>query len=157
MAASAEAHSRRIRQLRDEVHRLVDEVIDSGVYHGGRHPKALEQTVDSIWGGHSVAVTLPIDFADRNHTYDKYPIVLDNADRALALLRHLDRHDVVAEQVYPVLVHEQPAFDAANTRPHRVHAVPHATHFALDSGPARRTQSALPRVGKSCPPIILVD
>ncbi|WP_327669593.1 MULTISPECIES: DegT/DnrJ/EryC1/StrS family aminotransferase [unclassified Streptomyces] len=51
----AEAHSRRVRNLRSEVLDAVASVIDSGVYHSGAHTQTLQERTQAAWGGHAVA------------------------------------------------------------------------------------------------------
>lgn len=53
----AEAHGRRINLLRDDILRLVGEVIDAGSYHGAARTRGLEETVREEWGGHPVATS----------------------------------------------------------------------------------------------------
>ncbi|WP_425837856.1 DegT/DnrJ/EryC1/StrS family aminotransferase [Streptomyces fractus] len=53
----AEGHARRVRALRPEIHRLVDEVADRGRFHFGPQTAALEQHMRAAWGGHPVATT----------------------------------------------------------------------------------------------------
>ncbi|WP_306319734.1 MULTISPECIES: DegT/DnrJ/EryC1/StrS aminotransferase family protein [unclassified Streptomyces] len=53
----AEGHARRVRALRPEIHRIVDEVTDRGRFHFGPQTAALEQRMRAEWGGHPVATT----------------------------------------------------------------------------------------------------
>jgi dTDP-4-amino-4,6-dideoxygalactose transaminase len=57
LAIPAEGHARRVRALRPEIHRIVDEVTDRGKFHFGPQTAALEQRMRAAWGGHPVATT----------------------------------------------------------------------------------------------------
>ncbi|MCX5403450.1 DegT/DnrJ/EryC1/StrS family aminotransferase [Streptomyces sp. NBC_00335] len=43
--------------LKRDVLRLVEEVIDDGVFHGGRRTRELEATIGARWGGHALAAS----------------------------------------------------------------------------------------------------
>lgn len=53
----AEGHARRVRALRPQIHRLVDEIADNGRFHFGPRTTALEHRLRTLWGGHPVATT----------------------------------------------------------------------------------------------------
>ncbi|MEU8793199.1 DegT/DnrJ/EryC1/StrS family aminotransferase [Streptomyces sp. NPDC048643] len=54
---AGEFHARRVRGLKQDVLRLVEEVIDDGVFHGGRRIRELEATAGERWGGHALCVS----------------------------------------------------------------------------------------------------
>ncbi|MFI5867550.1 DegT/DnrJ/EryC1/StrS family aminotransferase [Streptomyces sp. NPDC051546] len=54
---AGEFHARRVRGLKADVLRLVEEVIDDGVFHGGRRVRELEAVAGERWRGHAVATS----------------------------------------------------------------------------------------------------
>ncbi|MFD5887915.1 DegT/DnrJ/EryC1/StrS family aminotransferase [Streptomyces sp. NPDC060334] len=54
---AGEFHARRVYGLKREVLRLVEEVIDDGVFHGGRRIRELEVVAGERWGGHAVGTS----------------------------------------------------------------------------------------------------
>ncbi|MCX4782724.1 DegT/DnrJ/EryC1/StrS family aminotransferase [Streptomyces sp. NBC_01264] len=54
---AGEFHARRVRALKADVLRLVEEVIDDGVFHGGRRVRELEAVAGERWRGHAVAAS----------------------------------------------------------------------------------------------------
>lgn len=54
---SAAGHARRIRLLRNDIHVILDEVIDSGVYHDGPRTERLAAIAGERWGGFPIPVS----------------------------------------------------------------------------------------------------
>lgn len=53
----AEVHGRRLQSMRQDVLRLVNDVISNGVYHSGPYTEQLEHDVREAWGRHVVAAS----------------------------------------------------------------------------------------------------
>lgn len=53
----SEFHARRVHGLKEDVLRLVAEVIDDGVFHGGRRVRDLKAVAGERWGGHALAAS----------------------------------------------------------------------------------------------------
>ncbi|MFD4925782.1 DegT/DnrJ/EryC1/StrS family aminotransferase [Streptomyces goshikiensis] len=54
---AGEFHARRVRGLKADVLRLVEKVIDDGVFHGGRRVRELEAVAGERWSGHAAATS----------------------------------------------------------------------------------------------------
>ncbi|WP_405427932.1 DegT/DnrJ/EryC1/StrS family aminotransferase [Streptomyces erythrochromogenes] len=53
----AEGHARRVAALRETIHQVTDEVIDTGKFHYGPQTARLEAALARAWTGHAVATT----------------------------------------------------------------------------------------------------
>ncbi|WP_405497388.1 DegT/DnrJ/EryC1/StrS family aminotransferase [Streptomyces sp. NBC_00096] len=54
---AGEFHARRVHGLKADVLRLVEEVIDDGVFHGGRRVRELEAVAGRRWSAHALATS----------------------------------------------------------------------------------------------------